>query len=52
MRPLHLIDCNSIAGWQHFSLDIRRELTQNLLGVNPEAVRQVKLDLYAYDNGT
>ena len=48
----HLIDCNSVAGWQNYSLRIREELVQNLPGVSPDAVREVTLELHAYDSGT
>jgi hypothetical protein len=48
----HLIDLNRSVGWERHVLDIRQELLTYLPGVNPDAVRKLKLDLYAYDNGT
>lgn len=48
----HLIDISSQTGWQHYELGIRQELENNLPGVMPAAVRQIRIELYAFDSGT
>jgi len=48
----HLIDVSSVAGWQNYALDLGQEVTANLPGVNPDLVRNVSIQIYAYDNGT
>jgi len=48
---MNLVEVTSF-GWNHYDLNIAQELATNLPGVNATAVKQVMLDLYAYDNGT
>ncbi len=48
----HLIDITSPGAWTRYSLDVRNEITQNLPGINPDAVRKVTVDLFGFDNGT
>ena len=48
----HLIDVSGVSGWQNYALDLRQEVTSSLPGVNPDLVRNVSIEIYAYDNGT
>lgn len=48
----NLIDITTPDVWAEYALDIRQELSENLPGINPDDVRQVTVDLFAYDNGT
>jgi hypothetical protein len=48
----HLIDITTPDVWTEYSLDVRNEIAANLPGINPDAVRKVTVDLFAYDNGT
>jgi len=38
--------------WKNYTLDLSEELTANLPGINPDEVRKITIELYAYDNGT
>ena len=48
----HLIEIEVPETWGPRELDIAQELAANLPGVNPADVSQVRIELYAYDNGT
>lgn len=48
----HLIDATLLVGWHSYQLDVPQEITGHLPGVNPSLVRQVMIELEAYDNGT
>lgn len=48
----HLIDITSPDVWEEYSLNVQDELTNNLIGINPNAVRKITVDLFSYDNGT
>lgn len=48
----HLIDITSPGVWTGYALEVRSELANYLPGINPDAVRKVKVDLFAFDNGT
>ena len=48
----HLIEVNTPEVWTPFTLDIAQELNNGLPGVNQAEVRKIKIELYAYDNGT
>lgn len=48
---VHLINVGPVQGWQHYSLDVYREIVTYLRGVNPGEVRKVKVELFAYNSG-
>ena len=48
----HLIDMSAAVGWQHYQLAIAQELADNLKGVNAASVKKIRIEMYAYDNGT
>jgi hypothetical protein len=48
----HLIEVNTPEVWTPFTLGIAQELAVKLPGVNPAAVEKIRVELYAYDNGT
>lgn len=48
----HLVDVSRMTGWNHYDLNIRQEITENLPGVNPARVGNVRVELYAFDSGT
>ena len=43
---------DTTGAWKNYSLDLREELTTNLAGINPDDVKKITIELYAYDNGT
>ena len=43
---------DTTGAWNNYSLDLSEELTANLPGINPDQVRKITIELYAYDNGT
>lgn len=48
-----LIEITDTTGaWHDYTLDLMQELTLHLPGINPDSVRKITIDLYAYDNGT
>jgi hypothetical protein len=48
----HLVEIDVPEEWRPHQLDIAQELYDNLAGVNPWSVAQVRIEIYAYDNGT
>jgi hypothetical protein len=48
----HLIDVTSQWGWKHYQLDLGREIRDSLPGVDPAAVRKVRVELHAFVSGT
>ena len=48
----HLIEITAPGEWHPYQLDIAQELNDNLAGVNPADIAQVRVEIYAYDNGT
>jgi len=49
---LHLIDVLEPGVWRQYRLDLGRELADYLTGINPADVARVRVELFAYDNGT
>ena len=48
-----LIEITDTTGaWHNYSLDLTQELTNHLTGINPDNVKKITIDLFAYDNGT
>ena len=48
-----LIEITDTTGaWHNYSLDLTQELTNHLSGINPDNVKKITIDLFAYDNGT
>jgi uncharacterized protein (DUF779 family) len=47
-----LIDITTPGVWTPYSLNIARELSTHLPGIDPASVKKLTIDLYAYDNGT
>ena len=43
---------DTTGAWHNYSLDLKPELTNHLLGVSADAVKKITIDLFAYDNGT
>ena len=48
----HLIEIETPDEWHHKTLDVAQELGDNLPGVSPAGVAKIKVQIYAYDNGT
>lgn len=48
----NLIEITNPDLWDSYELSIRDELQNNLTGINPSLVRELCLELFAYDNGT
>jgi len=48
----HLIDITTPDVWTEYALDVRQEIADNLPGINPDNVRQITVQLFAFDNGT
>lgn len=48
---MHLIKVEDTL-WNSYSFNIQNEIAQNLPGVDPNAVRKVKVSLYAYNSGS
>jgi hypothetical protein len=48
----HLIEIEIPEVWQPHTLDVAQEISNNLPGVNPANVKQIRIELFAYDNGT
>jgi hypothetical protein len=48
----HLIEVENPEVWENHQLDIAQEIYDNLPAVNAWSVAQVRLEIYAYDNGT
>jgi len=49
---VHFIEVTLPGEWTQYRLDVADELSANLPAVAPADVRRVKLELFAYDNGT
>ena len=50
---VHKIEVSDTTGaWDNYSINLREELATNLPGINPDNVKKVTVDLFAYDNGT
>jgi hypothetical protein len=50
---VHLIEISDTTGaWHNYSVNLKQELAANLPGINPDNVKKVTVDLFAYDNGT
>jgi hypothetical protein len=47
-----LIEITNPDHWASYQLSVRDELQNNLTGINPDAVRKLCIELFAYDNGT
>jgi uncharacterized protein (DUF779 family) len=47
-----LIDITTPGVWTPYSLDIASELSTHLSGINPASVSKLKVELFAFDNGT
>jgi hypothetical protein len=48
-----LIEITDTTGaWHNYSLNLKQELATNLPGINPDNVKKITVDLFAYDNGT
>ena len=47
----HLIDVGSSDGWNHYQLNLRREIADNLPGVVAARVARIKVDIYAFCHG-
>ena len=48
-----LIQVSDTTGaWNHYTLNLKQELAGHLAGINPDAVKKITIDLFAYDNGT
>jgi hypothetical protein len=45
---LHLVDCNSLNGWQHYGFNVADEIADHLPGVNPTQVARVTVSLYTW----
>jgi hypothetical protein len=43
---------DTTGAWHHYNLDLKQELATHLVGINPDAVKKITIDLFAYDNGT
>ena len=43
---------DTIGAWDHYTLNLKQELAGHLAGINPDAVKKITIDLFAYDNGT
>jgi hypothetical protein len=43
---------DTTGAWHNYSLDLTQELTTHLSGINPDNVKKITIDLFAYDNGT
>jgi len=43
---------DTTGAWHNYTLELKDELTNHLPGINPDSVRKITIDLYAYDNGT
>lgn len=48
----HIVEVEVPEEWRSYNLDIANELRMKLPGVNRAEVRQITVQLYAYDNGT
>ena len=48
----HIIEIELPEVWAGHNLDIAREITDNLPGVNASQVTKIRVELFAYDNGT
>ena len=48
----HLIEIAAPGEWHPHQLDIAQELNDYLPGVSPADVAQLRVEIYAYDNGT
>jgi len=48
----HLVEITAPGEWHPHQLDIAQEIYDNLPGVNAWNVAQVRVEIYAYDNGT
>jgi hypothetical protein len=42
---------DTTGAWHHYNLNLKQELS-HLPGINPDAVKKITIDLFAYDNGT
>jgi hypothetical protein len=49
---LKLHDIQENGTWLRYELDVAQEIADNLPGVNPDLVRKLEVQLFAYDNGT
>ncbi len=50
---VHKIEISDTTGaWHNYSINLKEELATNLPGINPDNVKKVTVDLFAYDNGT
>jgi hypothetical protein len=47
----HLIDVTADSGWNHYRLNLARELVDSLPGIDPDRVVRVRIELYAYCSG-
>jgi hypothetical protein len=48
-----LIEITDTTGaWHNYALDLKDELANQLPGINPDDVKKITVDLFAYDNGT
>jgi hypothetical protein len=43
---------DTTGAWHNYSLDLKQELANHLSGINPDNVKKITIDLFAYDNGT
>jgi hypothetical protein len=43
---------DTTGAWNNYKLNLKQELTTHLAGINPDAVKKITIDLFAYDNGT
>jgi len=43
---------DTTGAWHHYDLDLKQEITNHLSGINPDNVKKITIDLFAYDNGT
>ena len=43
---------DTTGAWNSYTLNLKPELTNHLLGVSADAVKKITIDLFAYDNGT
>jgi hypothetical protein len=48
----HLIEVNPPEQWLSLSVNVAQELSSYLIGVNPADVARIRIELFAYDNGT
>ena len=48
----HIVEIENPEVWNHHTLDIAQEISDNLPGLNAADVVQIQVQIYAYDNGT